>query len=89
MEEKRFPQYLSAPYQVLWFESDDIGITTLLFILAMMFGGWFWLIMIVGPIVYMKVKFKYTRGFLKHLLYFTGMFTMNGYPSFFEKEFTE
>ncbi len=85
----KFPQYLSAPYQIVWFESDDIGIVFLFFLLAMMFGGWFWLALFVGPACYMRFKFKYTRGFLRHLLYFTGLLKLKGYPDFFIKEYVE
>jgi len=86
---KPFPRYLSAPYQVLWFETDDIGIICLFTILAMMIGGWFWLFLFLGPYGYTKLKNNYPRGFLKHCFFFAGLVTIKGYPIFFEKTFQE
>ncbi|MBI3753974.1 MAG: conjugal transfer protein TraL [Deltaproteobacteria bacterium] len=86
---KRFPKYLSSPYQVLWFETDDMGIIALFSTLAMMIGGWFWLLLFAGPYGYGRLKRKYPRGFLKHCFYFSGVVTLKGYPIFFEKTFQE
>jgi hypothetical protein len=37
--EKKMPQYLSSPYQLLWFEPDDLSIMVVGYLLAMVFGG--------------------------------------------------
>ena len=84
---KRFPQYLSAPFQVLWFETDELGLLVIFFLLAMLFGSFFWILIFVGPHLYSGVKAKYPRGFLKHSLYFLGILKMKGYPLFFEHRF--
>ncbi len=84
---RRFPQYLSAPFQVLWFETDELGVLVIFFLLAMVFGSFFWLLIVVGPYLYSRVKRKYPRGFLKHSLYFLGILKMKGYPLFFEQRF--
>lgn len=87
---RKFPQYLTAPFQVLWFETDDLGIILIFLTLTLIFESMFWVaLLFVGPYIYLKMKKKYPRGFLKHLQYFTGLNDMKGYPSFFEKEFIE
>ena len=85
----RFPQYLSAPIQVLWFEADELGIIMLCFLLAEIFKGWFWLVVIIGPLAYSRSKLKYPRGFLKHMLYLSGIKELRNYPYTFERIFNE
>jgi type IV conjugative transfer system protein TraL len=90
MEKKRFPQYLSSPYQVLWMESDELAIFLIFLILALVFSSWLLVVLMCGgPYVYSVLKKKYPRGFLRHVLYFTGLISMRGYPSFFESDFME
>lgn len=86
---KRFPRYLSAPFQVLWFETDELAIILMCFVLAMLFGSLFWIGLFAGPYYYGKLKKSYPRGFLKHTLYFIGLSSLKGYPTYFEKEFSE
>jgi type IV conjugative transfer system protein TraL len=87
--ETRFPKYLSSPLQVLWLETDDLGIAVISFMLASIFKGWFWFLVIIGPVLYMRAKLRYPRGFLKHLLYLSGMKDLQEYPTTFQKEFLE
>ncbi|MDQ5988248.1 MAG: hypothetical protein CSYNP_04006 [Syntrophus sp. SKADARSKE-3] len=87
--DKQFPQYLSAPFQVLWFEPDELSLMCLFFVFALLFGNIFWLLMFVAPWYYGRVKRKYPRGFFRHSLYFIGITEMKGYPSYFEEEFVE
>ncbi len=89
MQKKRFPQYLSSPFQVLWFETDELIIVVVFLIFALIFGYLFWLLLFIGPYLYTRLKKKYPRGFLRHVLYFIGLIRMKGYPSYFEKEFFE
>lgn len=89
MGKKRFPQYLSSPLQVLWFEPDELGIMLISFVLAMIYGGFFWILLVLAPWFYSKTKRKYPRGFLKHVLYFAGIAHVKGYPIFFEETFIE
>ena len=86
----KFPRYLSQPYQLLWLEPDDMMIALLFYLLAMLFGGWYmYLLIVVVPLYYGKMKRKYPRGFLKHCLYFAGLIDLKGYPSSFIKRFIE
>jgi hypothetical protein len=87
--QRTFPQYLSKPYQILWFEPDDIAIAVGCYLLVMLFGGVTWILLIVVPWTYSRMKNKYPRGFLRHGLYFIGLVELKGYPSPFEEEFTE
>ena len=87
--DKRFPRYLSSPFQILWFESDELGIMSVFFILALMFGYVFWALMFIAPYIYSTIKRKYPRGFFKHFLYFAGLTNLKGYPSFFQDRFCE
>ena len=85
----RFPQYLTKPFQVLWFEPDDLAVMTSSLIIANQFGGYLWLLLIVLPWGYSHLKRQYPRGFLRHLLYFVGIAPMKGYPTFFDSHFQE
>jgi hypothetical protein len=85
----RFPQYLGAPLQVLWLESDDLCLFFTFLTLAMIFGGIFWILMIAVPWIYGRVKKQYSRGLLIHMLFMIGFAQLKGYPLFFEKEFFE
>jgi type IV conjugative transfer system protein TraL len=86
---KKFPQYLSAPFQVLWFECDEIGIICVFFTIAMIFGSLTWFFLIIGPWYYSHLKKKYPRGFLRHCLYFMGLVRLHNYPGYFEELFVE
>lgn len=86
---KRFPQYLSKPYQILWFESDELIMILMFFILAITLGKIYFVMLIIGPYLYSKGKKSYPRGFMRHCLYFCGFSKMQGYPSYFEEEFIE
>lgn len=85
----RIPQYLHRPYQILFFDAEDVALIMLLFVLAMLFGYVFWFLLFVVPYVYMKVKKKYPRGFLKHIIYRLGIISFKGAPSVFERNFRE
>jgi len=89
MDKHRFPQYLSAPFQVLWFESDEVGIILLFFMISSVFGAWTWILLILGPCLYSKAKKKYPKGFLRHMLYFTGLKELKHCPNFFDNFFVE
>jgi len=86
---ERFPQYLSSPIQVLWWEADDLGIIFICFTLALVFGGPLWLLLVFGPMLYSRAKKKHSRGFLKHMLYFIGLKDLSPYPGPFERSFRE
>lgn len=87
--EYKIPQYLHKQHQVLFFESDELAFIMLLFLLALMFGYVFWILLFVLPALYMKIKKKYPRGALKHLFYTIGVISFKGAPSYFEKNYHE
>ena len=87
--ERPFPQYLSNPLQVLWFESDELAVIVFCFVLALVYGGLVWLGFLAGPYLYHRTKQNKPRGYLFHLLYTVGLLKMEGYPSHFEQEFRE
>lgn len=89
MESRPFPQYLSNPIQVLWFESDELIIILFCFVISMAYSGLAWLVLFAGPYLYHRTKQNKPRGYLFHVLYALGLLKMEGYPSFFEKEFHE
>ncbi|MFZ5771485.1 MAG: type IV conjugative transfer system protein TraL [Thermodesulfobacteriota bacterium] len=86
---RAFPQYLSAPFQILWYESDELALFMFFLVLALMYGNVFWLLLISGPYIYSRIKRQNPRGFLCHLLYMAGLIRMKNYPAYFEKVFSE
>ena len=87
---KQFPQYLSKPYQVLWFEPDDIiMVYTSAVLFGFLIGGAGWLMVPVVPFYYGRIKKRYPRGFVKHIGYFLGIITFKGYPGYFQQKFRE
>ncbi len=89
MEQIKFPQYLSRPFQILWWEQDELILILMLFEAAWLYGGLFWVFFIVLPYMLNKGKKKYNRGFVQHFFYAAGLTELKGYPSYFEKEFSE
>ena len=88
--QKDFPQYLGAPVQILFWESDELGLMAGVFSLAVSFGGWLlWALVFITPWYYRRMKMKYPRGFFLHLLYFVGLIEMKNYPTYFEQCFIE
>ena len=90
---KRFPQYLHRPFQVLWFETDE-----LVFIFAMMgflilsdsIPIWIWITLLVSGLWgFRKLKERYPRGFAKHFMYESGLVSYKGYPGADKGEFYE
>ena len=89
MNEVRFPQYLNKPFQVLFFEPDDMAFMVIGYILAQEFGGVFWLLMVLLPWGYGRLKHNYPRGLLRHTLYFVGIARLKRYPHFFQNKFID
>jgi type IV conjugative transfer system protein TraL len=84
-----FPQHLSRPFQVLFWETDDLAIVFLCMTIALVFGGVTWFLLILGPAAFGMLKRNRPRGFLRHLLYECGLLRYKGYPSSFVKNFRE
>jgi type IV conjugative transfer system protein TraL len=85
----RFPQYLSRPIQVLWFETDELILCVFTLTLALLYGKIMWLVFLITQYFYTRTKRSKPRGFLKHLLYMFGFIQMNKYPDYFQREFHE
>lgn len=85
----RFPQYLSKPIQVLWFESDELILFVFTLTLALIYGKIMWLVFLVTQYFYTRTKRLKPRGFLKHILYMFGLIQMKNYPEYFQREFHE
>jgi len=86
---RKFPQYLSRPFQVLWFEVDELAIFLFTLTVALVYGGLAWIFFIAIQYGYIRTKRRKPRGFLKHLLYACALLKMNNYPGSFEQEFHE
>ncbi len=85
----RFPQYLSRPIQILWFETDELVLCLFTLTLALLYGNIMWLVFLVSQYLYTRTKRTNSRGFLKHLLYMLGFIRMKNYPEYFQREFHE
>jgi len=86
---QKFPQYLSKPFQVLWFEVDELVIFLCSLTATLIYGGWMWIVFPAVQYFYTRTKRKNSRGFLKHFLYILGFVQMKNYPDYFQKEFHE
>ena len=86
---RKFPQYLSKPFQVLWFEIDELVIFLCSLTATLIYGKWMWIVFPAVQYFYTRTKRKNARGFLKHLLYILGFVRMKNYPEYFQKEFHE
>ncbi len=89
MKEYRIPKYLHKPYSVLFLESDDLALLFLFFMLAMIFGGIFWIFLLVVPIVWWRLKTKYSRGLLRQIIYVVGLVNLKNVPHYFANKFYE
>jgi len=86
---RKFPQYLSRPFQVLWFEVDELAIFLFTLTIALVYGGMAWIAFVVIQYFYTRTKRSKPRGFLKHILYVCGFLQMKNYPGYFHQEFHE
>jgi len=86
---QRFPQYLSKPFQILWFEVDELVIFLFSLTLALIYGKLMWIVFLAVQYFYTRTKRTRSRGFLKHVLYLLGFLRMKNYPEYFQREFHE
>jgi type IV conjugative transfer system protein TraL len=89
VHKKWIPQYLHQPIKILWFDLDEVVLINVLFMLAVIFGNVFWLLLFIIPFVVSKMKKNRPRGFLKHYLYKIGAIDFKNVPPYFEKKFVE
>ena len=78
--EVRLGQYLHLPRQILWFDIVEAGMIVIFYILALVFGGFFYVLMFMGPFFLISYKRGKPRGFFLHLLYDFGLVEIKGYP---------
>jgi type IV conjugative transfer system protein TraL len=86
---KEIPQYLHQPIKILWLDLDEVVLINFLFMLAMIFGNIFWLLLVVLPYIVSKMKKNKPRGFLRHYLYKIGVVNFKNAPPYFERKFAE
>ncbi len=89
MKKARFPLYISRPFQILWFEIDEIIIGVIFYLLTNIISIWFFPFIVAGPYCFKSIKSSRPRGFIKHLFYMCGFARFKGYPIYFEKDFQE
>ena len=87
--EERMPEYLHLPLQVLWFDTPELTLIAMLYIVAAILGGITWLLLIVGPILMIPYKRSQPRGVFSHLLYVCGWQRYSGYPLAAQTTFSE
>ncbi len=86
---QKFPQYLSKPIQILWFETDELILFVFTLTLALIYGKIMWIVFLVTQYFYTRTKRLKPRGFLKHILYLLGLIKIKNYPDYFQREFHE
>ncbi len=98
MSSEAFPRYLSSPYQILFWESDEVAIMAAGYAISSTFGKFFelsiyalitWMLLIGPYVVYKYYKKQYPSGFFKHLLYFMGFKNVPYCPEYFIDQFME
>lgn len=87
--ERKFPMFLSDPFQVLWLQSDDLLLCVGGFMMGNFLGGWFWSTLILLPVMNMFLKKSQPRGYIKHLFYVFCLAIPKHYPEYFDREFLE
>ena len=84
------PRYLHMPNQIIWFEDDEVAIIGMMLLLMNLIPGWITSsLVIILPALYMRTKRLNSRGYFRHALYRLGVFEIEGYPTYFAKDFRE
>lgn len=78
--EERMPEYLHLPIQILWFDTGEVAVIVVFYLMAMMFGGLMWIVLLIGPFTLIRYKRSKERGFFQHLIYQFGYAKIKGYP---------
>jgi len=82
-----FPRYLHRPYRLLWFERDEIALMVLIYIVSLLTTFKALLLIPAAVVVYRREKRKRPRGFVRHIMYRTGIAPFRGYPNSFVTRF--
>jgi hypothetical protein len=89
MDEVRVLKHLHEPLQILWFDTVEIGIIIIFYLLAILFEGFAYLLLLVGPYWFISEKRVSERGFASHIAYEFGLMRIKGYPDPSAKIFHE
>jgi len=91
MSEYRIPKFLHRPYQVLFLDSEDLGLIFFIFIVNFLFdiGKLGWILSVLGMYFLFRIKRNGPRGYLKHLGYYVGFVKFKMAPGRFETKFYE
>lgn len=76
----RFSIYLHRPLKIVWFDVHELALIAVFYILATLFGGVFWILLIVAPAILIPLSRSKPRGFLGHFLVLFGFFNLTHYP---------
>jgi hypothetical protein len=85
----RVPQYLHLPLQILWFDTEEVSVIVMSYLISIIFGGYAWFLLVLGPCLYISIKRRQPRGYLVHTLHRLGFAKLVGYPGPQAKEFYE
>jgi len=86
----RVPRYLHLPLQVLWFDTEDIAVILVCYVMWMVVSSWLIVpFVVLAPFLFMKIKATRPRGFLRHKLYRAGFSQLRGYPPPHARRFRE
>jgi hypothetical protein len=45
----RVPQYLHLPLQILWFDTEEVSVIIVSYLIGLLFGGLAWLLLVLLP----------------------------------------
>ena len=85
----RYSKYLHMPMQIVWFDFHEVMCMVVFYLLAMLFGGGFWVLLFIGPAVLIRIKRAHGRGFFGHWIYYLGYARLDGYPHPTQNRFYE
>lgn len=88
-EDLRIPQFLHRPYQVLFFEADELACLVLGFVFILFFGLWMTFLLVGLAFFLSWAKKRYPRGYLRHMLYKIGLVDLKNAPTYFENKFND
>lgn len=89
MDEVRILKHLHEPQQILWFDTVEVGIIILFYLVAILFEGIAYVGLLIGPYWFITEKRASERGFVSHLAYEMGLKPIKGYPDPSARRFNE
>lgn len=81
MSQVRVPQYLHMPGQLLWFDTEELMVLVVAYTMANTLGSkWAWLVGFALAGLFIWVKRRKPRGFIRHALYQAAIYKLEHYP---------